>query len=194
MTTIWLLAKAFLAQIGKLLALAIEHWRVILCLLILGYCLYKYNSESNRADQAVQALNEYISAAHAARAQRDRENLLKETQSKIALAAVLADHQVSLAKLNLDRQREAKNLKDLYENKITSIGRSWTDRLRVESQTGNAATGVSGFQEAADKFAQGLRDCDAAYTTLEKACQVTTTDYNTLWTAWDKECEIHGCN
>jgi hypothetical protein len=194
MTTIWLLAKAFLAQIGKLLALAIEHWRVILCLLILGYCLYKYNAESNRADQAVQALNEYISAAHAARAQRDRENLLKETQSKIALAAVLADHQVSLAKLNLDRQREAKNLKDLYENKITSIGRSWTDRLRVESQTGNTATGVSGFQEAADKFAQGLRDCDAAYTTLEKACQVTTTDYNTLWTAWDKECEIHGCN
>lgn len=192
-TSLFLLARAFLAQIGKLLALAIAHWRVILPLLILGYALYQYNAESNRADAAMQSLNKYISASHAARAQRDREILQKETESKVALAAVLADHQVSLSKLNLDRKREAKNLRELYENKITANSRHWSDRLRLESKDGEPTTGVFDLQEAADQFAQGLRDCDAAYTTLEKACQVTTTDYNTLWTAWDKECEVQGC-
>lgn len=193
MTAIWLLAKLFLAKIGKLLALAIEHWRIILPLLVLGYCLYQYNVQVNRADEAVQALNEYISAAHTARAERDRENLLKETNSKVALAKVMADHEVSLAKLNLDRQRETKNLKDLYENKNTSNIRNWSDRLRMESQTANSATGVLNLQSTASEFAQGLRDCDADYTALEKACQITTSDYNALWTAWDKECDIHGC-
>ena len=193
-TTVLLVFKAIWSQLAKLLALAIEHWRIILPLLILGYCLYQYNAQVNRADAAVKALNQYINDANTARAERERENLQKDAASKVALAAVLADHQVSLAQLNLDRQRDAKKLKDLYEKQISANSRNWSDRVQLESAAGKEATGVFDLQEAADRFAEGLRDCDTAYTTLEKACQITTEDYNALWTAWDKECDIHGCN
>jgi hypothetical protein len=173
-------------------AFAFNHWRVILPLLILGYCLYQYNVQVNRADAAIQALNEHISADNTARAERDRENLQKDKESGIAMAKVLADHAVSLAKHNLQRDRETKNLKDLYETRLNGTTFNWSERVRLEQER-QATTGLLDIQTPASGIAEGLRDCDAAYTTLERACKITTIDYNTLWTAWDKECQVKGC-
>lgn len=182
--------------LGKLLSFSLKHWRVILCLLILWYCYSKYNAAIKRGDDAISALNQHISATNTARAQRDRENQLKESTAQIVLAGVIADHQVTLAKQNLDRQREAKNLKDLYENKILAVNRNWSDRLQLESQreATNATDGLRGLQPAASEFAESGGDCDPAhYRILEQACQITTMDYNALWTAWDKQCQVYGC-
>jgi hypothetical protein len=160
--------------------------------LILGYCLYQYNAQVNKADAAIQALNEHISADNTARAERERENLQKDKESGIAMAKVLADHAVSLAKHNLQRDRETKNLKDLYETRLNGTTFNWSERVRLEQER-QATTGLLDIQTPASGIAEGLRDCDAAYTTLERACKITTIDYNTLWTAWDKECQVKGC-
>jgi hypothetical protein len=173
-------------------AFAFNHWRVILPLLILGYCLYQYNVQVNRADAAIQALNEHISADNTARAERERENLQKDKESGIAMAKVLADHAVSLAKHNLQRNRETKNLKDLYETRLNGSTFNWSERVRLEQER-QATTGLLDIQTPASGIAESLRDCDTAYTTLERACKITTIDYNTLWTAWDKECQVKGC-
>jgi hypothetical protein len=187
---------AIVNKIKATAAFVIKHWRVILPLLILGYCLYQYNAQVNRADAAIQALNEHISADNTARAERDRENLQKDKESGIAMAKVLADHAVSLAKHNLQRDRETKNLKDLYEKRneqlIGGVNFNWSERVRLEQER-QATAGLSGIQTPAGGVAESLRDCDAAYTTLERACKITTIDYNTLWTAWDKECQVKGC-
>jgi hypothetical protein len=190
---IGLFAKyAIVNKIKAAAAFAFKHWRVILPLLILGYCLYQYNAQVNRADAAIQALNEHISADNTARAERERENLQKDKESGIAMAKVLADHAVSLAKHNLQRNRETKNLKDLYETRLNGSTFNWSERVRLEQER-QATTGLLDIQTPASGIAESLRDCDTAYTTLERACKITTIDYNTLWTAWDKECQVKGC-
>jgi hypothetical protein len=190
---IGLFAKyAIVNKIKATVAFAFKHWRVILPLLILGYCLYQYNAQVNRADAAIQALNEHMSADNTARAERERENLQKDKDSGIAMAKVLADHAVSLAKHNLQRDRETKNLKDLYETRLNGTTFNWSERVRF-AQERQATAGLLSIQTPAGGIAESLRDCDAAYTTLERACKITTIDYNTLWTAWDKECQVKGC-
>jgi hypothetical protein len=190
---IGLFAKyAIVNKIKAAAAFAFKHWRVILPLLILGYCLYQYNAQVNRADRAIQALNEHISADNTARAERERENQRKDKESAFALANVLADHAITLANHDLKRDRETKNLKELYENRIDSTKHTWAERVRLEQER-EAANGLSYIQAPAGGLAESLRDCDAAYTTLERACQVTTIDYNSLWQAWDEECQVKGC-
>jgi hypothetical protein len=194
---IGLFAKyAIVNKIKTAAAFTFKHWRVILPLLILGYCLYQYNAQVNKANAAIKALNEHISADNTARAERERENLQKDKESGIALANVLADHAVSLAKHNLQRDRETKNLKDLYEKRneqrVGDVTFNWSERMRLEQER-QTTSGLLGIQTPASGIAEGLRDCDAAYTTLERACKITTIDYNTLWTAWDKECQVKGC-
>jgi hypothetical protein len=184
--------KLFTGVLSKIATFTFKHWRVILPLLVLGYCLYQYNAQVNRADAAIQALNEHISADNTARAERDRENQRKDKESAVALANVLADHAITLANHDLKRDRETKNLKELYENRIDSTKHTWADRVRLEQER-EAANGLSDIQTSASGIAESLRDCDAAYTTLESACKITTIDYNSLSIAWDEECQIKGC-
>ncbi|MDP3322628.1 MAG: hypothetical protein Q8S71_03675, partial [Hydrogenophaga sp.] len=121
----------FKLLLSKALTFAIAHWRVILPVLVLGYCLHLYFNQVNRADEAENALADFKSQIAHEVAARELENAKRFNlaQSKIAIASEKAKS--DLQRLNLDRARETKNLKDYYENRIDTGRHHWNERLRI---------------------------------------------------------------
>lgn len=189
----WLIFKFGLISIAKF---CVAHWRIILPLLILVYCLHLYfaqvnraDSEKVRADTAVASLQTFKDAIAAETVKRQSEilarKLLAEKNDMIAAAAAKAD----LARLNLNRARETKNLKDQYEIRNNSTKRNFTERLRLDAE--RHRLGLSESISNTSALAESGRDCDT--NTLIKACQITTIDYNELRAWADNVCLTVGC-
>ena len=179
------------AAFSKIMAFIIAHWRVILPVLVLGYCLHLYFKQVNRADEAENALADFKAQIAQQVAARELENAKKfnQAQSKIAIAYEKAKN--DLQRLNLDRARETKNLKDYYENRIDTGRNNWNERLRLEANRSANATTESASNTGAP--AESGRDCDATIAALEKACAITTIDYNELRAWGDTVCNTVVC-
>jgi hypothetical protein len=129
-----------------------------------------------------------------AKAANDRklENYFKEKSHKKEIDKSNADAKAEFDKYKLNRDRETKNLKDLYENRLDSTGRNWSERVRLEQER-EAAAGLSAPGSDTSGFTEGERECYAAYTTLEDGCRITTVDYNRLRKWGDSVCDLVGC-
>lgn len=176
---------------SNFLAFIIKHWRVIVPLLVLWYCYAQYNNEVKRADTAELALQTMKTELQAQMIKRSSENAVRLAVAKKALQESEKQHLAVVAKLNLDRQRETQNLKDLYEKRIDSTKHNFIERVRLEAERNrlgmpNTSTDTAGLTERE-------RECYAGYSTLERACQVTTIDYNRLRGWADAACEQVGC-
>lgn len=177
---------------GKILAFIIAHWRIILPLLIVGYCLHLYFAQVKRADTAEQALATLQRQIKQAQADREKQNIQAEHAFALKMAESETKAKAVMKKYQLDRKRETDNLRSYYEKRIANNRHSWTDRLRNDT-TNITTDGLPQTAENTSGFAEALRDCDGTVATIERACQITTNDYNRLRVWADEACKMVGC-
>ena len=145
-----------------------------------------------KADRVQFEYDQHFLGDAAASSQRKLENHLKEQAHKKEVDKANAESKAQLEKYKLDRDRETKRLKDLYENRIDTTGRNWSERVRLEQER-EAATGLPTPTSDTSGYTEGLRECYTAYITLENACRITTIDFNNLRTWGDSVCDLVGC-
>jgi hypothetical protein len=191
----WLALKFGLGSIAKFCS---AHWRIILPLAILGYCLHLYfvqvnraDAEKVRADNSIAALQAFKTAITAEAIKRQSELLSKKllAQKNDAIADAIA--KADLARLNLNRIREMQNLKDQYEASNNSTKLNFTERLRLDAE--RYRLGLSESLSNTSGPTESERECNAAYITLEAGCQITTVDFNRCRAWADNVCLTVGC-
>ena len=184
-TAVWLIFKSF---IGKALEFIAKYWQFFLFAMITFLALYYYQ----KADQIQFEYDQHLIGDAKAAGDRKLENYLKEKSHKKEIDKANAEGKAELDKYKLNRDRETKNLKDLYENRLDSTSRNWSERVRLEQER-EAANGLSAPGSDTSGFTEGERECYAAYTTLEDGCRITTIDYNRLRKWGDSVCDLVGC-
>jgi hypothetical protein len=121
------------------------------------------------------------------------EMIAKQNEQKIKTLGTIYDNQIKkheseyqakLEKLNLDRNKLRKDLKNEVNRYNSLIAFS---RLR---QNNSSSSGLSKNESATSLPTQIGRD---SYSTIVDACRLTTLDYNTLYDAWMIQCSIYGC-
>jgi hypothetical protein len=184
-----LFIKSFL---GGAISFVMKHWRIILPLLAILYCVYEYSSQVRRADNAERDLAAYIEDADDKAREIQFHNNVKLAVAKktLEINEVRAKKQMEVEKL--ERQREAANLKGLYEKRDSNTKFNFSERLRMQAEI--HSNGTAKIASDSSGFTEGERNCNAAFITLENACKVTTIDYNRLRTWADAACEQVGCN
>jgi hypothetical protein len=173
------------------LAFVMKHWRVFLVLAMVMVTWYQFNALRNERDIAVTSLTNMVNAYNHEVSKIEAEYAAKAMEAKLAIAIGETRHQQDMEKHQLNAAIAAKKLKDLYENKIAGTNFNWAERVRLQT-----AANPGGRPEAktdSGELAEGLRECDAAFTTLEQACKVTTADYNLLRVWADAACDQVGC-
>lgn len=185
--------KAGLGFLKEAFAFVLANWRWILPL-VLGLLLWRFIvSIQDERDDAIKALEQYQQDARDAVVQREIDNRQKEIAAKSAIDAIEVDHTQELETIR-------RNYALLNQTDKTAAAGSialWRERVRLELQR-QTANGLRDIPETAGEPAEVGGGCDAAparkaYDNLELACAVTTSDYNALWDAWSKSCEIYGC-
>jgi hypothetical protein len=174
--------------IGEFLA---DYWKWILVVGILAYCWNSYRHEVERADKSEKALAEFVVRSAKAAADREKENIAKFNLAQTRIAVLAVQHKAEIERLNLDRARETKKLKELYETRNSNANFNWSERVRIEAERNRL--GLPETAESTAGLTESLRECDAAYSTLEKACQITTIDFNTCRVWADTACGMIGC-
>jgi hypothetical protein len=178
---------------GNALAFIMKHWRVFLVLLIVGVAWYKYNQVCNERDTAVTTLSNVIAAYEQEVIRVKAQNAADKMKAKIYISLGEERHKQDLEKHKLNAAVAAKDLKDLYEKRIDGTYFNWSERVRLEREAASGSAGMSEAGTDPGPLAEALSVCDAAFTTLERACKVTTADYNLLRTWADAACNQVGC-
>jgi len=180
--------KLAFGGIGKF---CLAYWRIILPLLMLGYCLHLYFAQVSRADTAELALSVLKADIAEATKNREAENAVKKVQAAAKDKIDTAIAQAELNRLSLNRARETKNIKDQYEASNNSTKLNFTERLRLDAE--RYRLGLSESISNTSGSTEGERECNAAYLTLERACQITTVDFNRCRAWADNVCLTVGC-
>jgi len=164
----------------------LKYWWVFLLSFIVIASVLAYRHQCNRADTAEAALEVY----RIAEIKQLAENAVKHTiaVSNDGVADVLA--KADTARLQLDRTRETKNLKDLYEDRLNSTISDFNYRLRIAADSANNLSESNGDPV---RLTESERECHSAFTTLEAACQLTTIDFNRCRAWADNVCLTVGC-
>ena len=187
------LASSFMfSWLGKIFEFLIKYWRITVPLLIVAYSLHLYFAQLERAEKAEQALATYQTQIKEAHAALGLANAKREKEFEVALAKSEAKGQAVIDKYQLNRKRENDNLRSYYEKRIANNRHSWADSLRDHAAT-TPPDGLPQSEENPSRLAESLRDCDGTITALERACQVTTNDYNRLRGWADAACMMVGC-
>jgi hypothetical protein len=179
-----LLFTSLLKRVYGAVAFAMAHWRVFLPILIATLTLlYIYGLKRD-----IASLNMTI---YQYKAQIEKDTIIARQEEQAALSKVLViekSHKEQLSKLKLDRNRETNAIKAIYENKLNTLNRNVANRLPNQPAT-HLPISASDTQ----RLAEGGGECDANYSTLEKACQITTIDFNTCRAWADVVCETVEC-
>jgi len=173
--------------LGTLLNLILEHWKAFI-ILAMVLTILSYKTAYEREKVAFEA---HLQVDKQATQLRIVENRIKEKEHKKEINKANADAVAMMERFKLDRASDAKKLKELYENKTNSDFRlgSYADWMRLNK----SSTGLPTPESNTSALAEGWRECDAAYSTLEQACRITTIDYNELRKWSDSACDVVGC-
>lgn len=174
--------------IKDLLAFTIAHIRIILVLLILGYCLFNYLKALNQAkiaikekEQAVKTLNDKINADIAEAKKRDAENRLNTILLQKKTDAELAKYRSALDAIYLNQ----KGLKNEIAISLRDIA-NWRDRVRnaIEEQT-NQTNGVfkndtsgSARQNSDATLPRPVHEIQTELEVCQEAGAIAAADYN----------------
>lgn len=129
-------------------------------------------------------------------AKTHHENEKKLIIANNAVKAATVKSQADMTRLNLDRGREAKNLKGMYENSQFVLNRTklnYDSRLRLEAERNRLGVSTATSDTSASTSSEPI-SYPAAYRTLEQACQIETIDYNELRAWADSACVQVGCD
>lgn len=191
----WGFIKYGFSEIARFL---MKHWRIIIPLLALWFCYAQYSAQVSRADKAeiglakqVQLHKQFKDDIALETIKRSAENATKLAVAKKSLQESEKQHGAVIAKFNLDRERETRNLKAYYENRIDSTKFNFTERMRLEAE--RVSSGLPEATSDTSRFTERERECYAGYSALEGACKLTTNDYNRLRGWANVACEQVGC-
>jgi hypothetical protein len=142
----------------------------------------------HQRDAARLKLNEYILELKQKTVEQQLKNAAMERESAQKQFELVVTHNATV-----------NEVRDYYEKRLKTsraANAALDNRLRYEANDYRAR--LSEAIKAASESAKGGRDGDAAsarrnYEILREACSITTADYNALWTAWETECQIKGC-
>jgi uncharacterized protein HemX len=159
---------------------------VILIALMLGLHLYADNRLRKQRDSAISELNAFKTEIARQTQAREAENLIKRLAGNAKAQAIQAEHEAELKQRDLDRAKSTKAIKDFYENRLDTTHFNYAERLRLEAERGRL--GLPNESEAVQEPAEGRRERDAAaFDNLEKACIITTLDFNACRDALDND-------
>jgi flavin-dependent dehydrogenase len=155
---------------------------------------------------AIIALLGYIAVI---KQQRDSARL-QLNEYKVAVEKKLVEQQLKNAAIERASAQKQSELVVTHNNTVNQVRDYYEKRLKT-SRDANAAldnrlrweandyrTRLFNAVKAASQSAKNGGNGDAAaarrdYEILREACSITTADYNSLWTAWETECQIKGC-
>lgn len=170
-----------------------DNWRWLLPViggLLLAWYIHHLQAQRDDARAQLASLQHGIEAAHKAR-RADIER--KDVENTISQGTLKANHLAELE--HLRRYYDARNQNDQAAADRTID--QWRERVRLELAARYAGGGGE-VPATACGIAESREDGNAIATgsyvdTLETACAITTSDYNTLWESWDKACKVYGC-
>jgi hypothetical protein len=142
----------------------------------------------HQRDSARLELDEYKVAVEKKLVEQQLKNAAMERASAQKQSELVVSHSVIV-----------NQVRDYYEKRLQTsraANAALDNRMRYEAN--DYRTRLSAAVKAASESAKGGRDGDAAavrrdYEILREACAITSADYNALWTAWETECQIKGC-
>jgi hypothetical protein len=185
--------------IKDLLAFTIAHLRVILVLLILGYCLFNYLKALNQAktaikekEQAVKVLNDKINSDIAEAKKRDAENRLNTILLQKKTDAEIAKYKSALNVIYA-KQKGLKNEISINKRDIAN----WRERVRVELES-KTIQAARVFKNDTDRLA--IRDSNTALLepiskeleVCQEAGAICAADYNLCKSYVDNQQSIIG--
>jgi hypothetical protein len=171
----WGLLESWLPNILKYL------WVILLGVIIIT-CTFAYRSECNRADTAEAALEAYRIAEAKQVAVIEVKHEVAVSNDKAADTIAKSD----IKRLDLNRERETKNLKDLYEARLSSTVSDFNYRLRIAAESANNLP-------QGDTDSSGSAESERERNAIIAACQLTTIDYNRCRAWSDNVCLTVGC-
>ena len=196
-TAIGIVFKLMMNKLARLLAFAIEHWKVVVPAIIVVLALLHYRGVVNERDSALNELASYVEQVRVATEERKIENARKEAELAAFMQAQVKAHEAELDKL--------RGLYNATKDKSDALAASNDDlrkRLRDQLEAETSIRLSGGFNRPVG-YAESGGNCDPAdsgygleaYTnTLELACATTTSDYNTLYERCEAVNRIHGDN
>ena len=196
MTAAGIILKVIFSRLAQFAAFAIERWRVFLPLVMVALALWHYMGLRGERDDAVQALINYRAEVADAQRQRRVQNVAIEQQLQLVTQIEQQKHAAETETI----RRSYNALKHDKADAVATAG-DLRRRLRAILETTHAATGMPGGGRGPIRLTESGGNCDAAgaghgpekyLETLEHACAITTSDYNTLWTRCDAVNRIYG--
>lgn len=196
----WAIWKPFLSVAFDFI---VENFLMILATVLIVFLVFSYNNALNEAKEAKQALV-VLQAKHdlvlAKRESEVKEQRIKRAQliamyeRKSLVNEINANRAYGeqIAKLKLDRKLDQQKLKGLYEKDDTNNRVINFERLRHSTEASNAANGLPEAAANTEAITKSERECYTAYSILERACQITTIDYNRARAWIDSACESQG--
>lgn len=166
-----------------------KNWRVILIWLIVSVAFYYKTAYERKAQELTTFKAEIVELTAKTKAENEKKLIIATNK----VAAATAQAKAEMQRLQLDRARETKNLKALYENSQFILNRTksnYDERLRIETNR----AGVSEVSASSEIASESERNSYiSAYRTLEQSCAITTLDYSALWNSWSESCKVLGC-
>lgn len=183
-TTILLFLKSAFSNALKLF---LEHWRIIIPLLILAYALYSYNALRIERNAAVTALSDFKTQIAIKVREQEIENAIKLESARKEIEQSAVNHKSQLEAIKNDYAKRNKtnintiaNLRDELREKVRS------DTFAIPQVEPNT-------ERTAEEWRNSYATIVNQYQNLIDACKITTSDYNLLRDWADEACNQIGC-
>ena len=176
-TTLFSIAWRFLAK----------YWPIILAMVILGYCLYKYNSATDERDKAINELAAFKQAIGIKVREQEIENVIKLQIAKTEVVQATTTHIKQIEAIKNDYAKRNK------VNVDTITGLRDSLRNQVASDTYQMPEAYTDSKRTAEEWRNSYAAVVKQYENLIDACKITTSDYNLLREWADASCDQVGC-
>lgn len=158
----------------------------IIFMVILSLHLLADNRLQNKYDALVIEFKDFKSAIAIETKAREVEIANKRVAGLKQTQLIQAEFEAELKQRDLDRAKSTQAIKEFYENRLDTTRFNAAERLRVNAE--RSRLGLPSQSVAAEGVTEGRRICDAAaFDNLEKACTITTLDFNACRAALDND-------
>lgn len=151
---------------------------VLIIVAMLTYQQFANNRLRNQRDNAVSELSDFKTAIASQTRAREAENANKRLAGNAKIQLLQVEHEAALKQRDLDRAKSTQSIKEFYEKRLNINHFTASERLRISAERGRF--GLPEISETPQRLAEGGRICDTTpdYENLERACAITTLDFN----------------
>lgn len=167
--------------------------RVLIYALIVGACYAYVSALTARAVRSELKYVNLVAEVAQKTAIREAENKLKAAQAEKDYQANLKSHIEQLGAVLANSDNLLKKEKAKHETLESTIAYLKSERDILRNEVSGLAGLPQGQSHATDGAGSESSRHAAAFRTLEKACKLTTIDFNACRAAFDANCELTGC-